>query len=619
MSNFRTWAVLVGIDRYKHLDRLKNSVADVELLKTVLLRDFGFQPRMVRTLTNSAATQKSLLRLINDTIPRRWDVKASDQLLFFFAGHAEVALRDRRRTWYLAPVDARVNARGVPDWETVVTGSEIRRLEETFAGSHILNIFDACYSGMQFKAEVPRKRKVRVKSAYAIVAGREKEPVLDEGGAGHSVFTESFVTALDGWAQMQVEDDGSFKASDLHTFIRRDVPRQIRKRGLKPIQRPYGSPLKPSEQGEEFTFRPTVRRLPPSTTQALLNDLVDVRQTAVSRLPSSAESGPDLVLSALQRIATNEESPIVRTAIATQLGRFETDSSLALLKTLIRDNDEQVAIAAARSLPIAAKRDASAAVRILNAVRPTASGRLLRTIDFSLAHLGEARSVRSILRDLPTEQGSIRREIIDVLRHLSSAAISRDELTELLRPYLNSEEWRKRRAASEAVGELGLVGAVGTLARLATQVKQHFMVRCAATEALGHIGGGPAGEAVRQILPTDPSLLVRTAAAESLGALGGVDALDFLITALRTDEEWRVRRAAAEACGFLQDTAAVEPLSNASDDSHFRVRLAVAWALGEIRSKDCLTTLNAMKMRDRSRLVRESAKRALEHLKNPSE
>ena len=121
MSNLRTWAVLVGIDRYKYLDRLRNSVADVDLVRTALIRDFGFHPRMVRTITNRAAKQKSLLRLINDTIPRRWDVKASDQLLFFFAGHADVALKDRRRTWYLAPVDARVNTRGVPNWETVVT------------------------------------------------------------------------------------------------------------------------------------------------------------------------------------------------------------------------------------------------------------------------------------------------------------------------------------------------------------------------------------------------------------------------------------------------------------------------------------------------------------------
>ena len=619
MSNLRTWAVLVGIDRYKYLDRLRNSVADVDLVRTALIRDFGFHPRMVRTITNRAAKQKSLLRLINDTIPRRWDVKASDQLLFFFAGHADVALKDRRRTWYLAPVDARVNTRGVPNWETVVTGSEIRRLEETFAGSHILNIFDACYAGMQFKAEVPDHRKVRVKSAYAIVAGREKEPVLDEGGAGHSVFTESFVTALDGWARMQVEDDGSFKASDLHTFIRRDVPRQIRKRNLKPIQRPFGSPLKPSTQGDEFTFWPTVRRLPASTIQALLNDRVDVRETAVSSFSSSAESGPDLVLAALQRLAADEESPIVRAAIATQLGRFSTDSSVELLKEFMREDDERVAIAAARSLPIAAKRDTSVAVRILSAARATASGRLRRTINFSLAQLGETRSVRSILRDLPTEQGSMRREIIDVLRHLSNAAISRDELTELLRPLLNSEEWRKRRAAAEAIGELGLAGAVGALARLATQGKQHFMVRCAATEALGHIGRGPAGEAVRQILRNDPSLLVRTAAAESLGAIGGVGALEYLTTAIRTDEEWRVRRAAAEACGFLQDATAVEPLDNASDDSHFRVRLAVAWALGEIGTNETLATLTSMKTQDRSRLVRESANRALERLKSSSQ
>ena len=94
----------------------------------------------------------------------------------------------RKRTWFLAPVGARIR-KGEPDWDTVVTGTEIRRLEETFGGSHILYAFDACYAGMQVKTDAPKKQ--RVKSAYAIVAGRGGDPVLDEGGKGHSFFTES--------------------------------------------------------------------------------------------------------------------------------------------------------------------------------------------------------------------------------------------------------------------------------------------------------------------------------------------------------------------------------------------------------------------------------------------
>lgn len=286
-----------------------------------------------------------------------------------------------------------------------------------------------------------------------------------------------------------------------------------------------------------------------------------------------------------------------------------------ILDRLLRDSDENVAIAAARALPVACDNNRKPAIAALNSIRTKTEGRLRRAIDFSLAQLGEARSIRAVLRDLPNEQGSIRREIIDILRHLPGSAVSRSDLTDLLQSLLRSQEWRKRRAASEAIGELGLDGAVGTLARLATSHSEHYMVRCAAAEALGHIGRGPAIDAVQHALRTDVSLLVRTAAAESLGTIGGATAVNDLTNALDRDDEWRVRRAAAEACGTLRDGQAVHTLRSAADDPHFRVRMAVAWALGEIGNDEARETLQSLSKHDRSLLVKRSAARALERLR----
>jgi HEAT repeat protein len=609
----RTWAVLVGIDRYRFLPRLRNAVKGVVSLKEILIRDFNVEPRMVTVLTDAGANRKALLRLINDTIPRRWNVKGSDQLLLFFAGHADVALKNRRRTWYLAPVDAKVR-RGTPDWETVITGSDIRRLEETFTGAHVLNVLDACYSGMQYAADVPKERKVRVNSSFAIVAGRGGDPVLDEAGAGHSMFTESLLTALSGWAGLGAGNDPTFKGGELGAFAQRDVPQQIRKRNLHPIQRPFVISFKGNEQGEEFTFVPTAPRLPPSLVQLLRSDRVDARKTGVAGLsdPTLSAEG-DLIVSALQR-SSGDDSPLVRVEVCSQLAAIKNSMSVELLDQLLKDVDVNVAIAAARALPQAANGSRKAAIQGLNKVRPKATGRFLRAINFALAQLGEEQSVRAVLRDLPTEEGSIRREIIDLLRHLPSSTISRTKLTDLLQSQLRSDEWRQRRAAAEAVGELGLEGAVGTLARLATTSSEHYMVRSSAAEALGHIGRGPARDAIRQALRADPSLLVRTAAAESLGVIGGAEAATDLTNAMGRDDEWRVRRAAAEACGILRDTQAVPMLSSAADDAHFRVRIAVAWALGEIGTENARQTLEFLSSHDRSLLVKQSARRALERM-----
>ncbi len=608
MSDVRTWAILVGIDNYRSLAPLRNSVEDVGLVRRLLVQEFGVSPAKIVALSDSAATRTELIDTIVNKI-RKWKPSKSDQLLFFFAGHADVAKLKRRRTWFLAPVGARIR-KGIPDWDTVVTGTEIRRLEETFGGAHILYAFDACYAGMQVKTDAPKKQ--RVKSAYAIVAGRGGDPVLDEGGKGHSFFTESLATALQGWAPIDTDERGRFRASDLSAFIKNDVPRRLRKRRLRLVQYPFGVQLKISEQGNEFLFSPSSQRLPAATIQALFNNLVHVRKAGVAGLADLDASYSDLIFTALERLVT-DDSAAVRAEVAFRLGEYARKVEIEPLVTLLQDDDDIVAITASHSLARAGSRFRVQAIKALKAARVSSHGRRKRIINFSLAKLGDVQSARAVVRDLPIQEGSIRREIIDVLRHLAGTSISDRELTELLQSSLRSNEWRTRRAAAEATGELGLKSATGTLVRLATDLRQHFMVRYAATEALGHLGTELATDAVQKVLILDPSLFARTAAAEAIGVMGGSDVGPQLRHALERDQEWRVRRAAAESCGFLREFDAVASLLSAADDVHFRVRAAVAWALGEIGGQDVQKVLETLAT-DRSSLVRRSAERSLSQL-----
>jgi HEAT repeat protein len=54
-------------------------------------------------------------------------------------------------------------------------------------------------------------------------------------------------------------------------------------------------------------------------------------------------------------------------------------------------------------------------------------------------------------------------------------------------------------------------------------------------------------------------------------------------------------------------------LLSAADDAHFRVRAAVAWALGEIGGQEVQKVLGTLAT-DRSSLVRRSAERSLSQL-----
>jgi uncharacterized caspase-like protein len=149
----KDWAIIIGINRYRHWSRLKNAVADAKAMRNILVSDYGFHHSRVRLLLDQHATKTSLLRLINHTIPHRWDVGTNDQLLLFFAGHSGRAKRNHQKPWYLAMMDSQHVNSGSSTWDTVLTRDEVRVLESNFRGRHIFYIFDSCYSGLVFSAQ----------------------------------------------------------------------------------------------------------------------------------------------------------------------------------------------------------------------------------------------------------------------------------------------------------------------------------------------------------------------------------------------------------------------------------------------------------------------------------
>jgi HEAT repeat protein len=124
-----------------------------------------------------------------------------------------------------------------------------------------------------------------------------------------------------------------------------------------------------------------------------------------------------------------------------------------------------------------------------------------------------------------------------------------------LRQVLKDEDWRIRRAAAEALGQIGDPQATPALIQALRD--EDFWVRRAAAEALGQIGDPQATPALAQAL-RDEMWLVRLAAAEALGQIGDPQATPALIQALQ-DEDSDVRRAAARALRKIdaKDTRAI--------------------------------------------------------------
>ncbi|WP_028459444.1 HEAT repeat domain-containing protein [Chloroflexus sp. Y-396-1] len=220
----------------------------------------------------------------------------------------------------------------------------------------------------------------------------------------------------------------------------------------------------------------------------------------------------------------------------------------------------------------------------------------------ALGRIGDAAAVPELLAALRDADWNARRAAAEALVQIGAAAVPG-----LLAALRDASEWVRQVAAS-ALGRIGDAAAVPELLHALRDANPD--VREAAAGALGRIGDAAAVpellhalrdanpgvheaavEALRQIgAPAVPGLLaalrdarewVRQVAARALGRIGDAAAVPGLLHALRDASEW-VRKAAAEALGRIGDAAAVPGLLHALRDASEWVRKAAAEALGRI-------------------------------------
>lgn len=146
----RSLAIVIGIDQYTHIPKLKNAVSDATQLASVLKDIYGYE---VLLLLNQRANKAELDRLVtnlkNKTIQfdrQLLQVEQSDRLLFYFAGHgfAEEAQdnEDGKPAGYFMPQDAEDGNRN-----TWLSMQELCKVFTELDCHHLLMILDCCFAG----------------------------------------------------------------------------------------------------------------------------------------------------------------------------------------------------------------------------------------------------------------------------------------------------------------------------------------------------------------------------------------------------------------------------------------------------------------------------------------
>lgn len=257
----KSWAIVIGINHYDHLNNLDLANRDAAGMARLLITKLGFPKDNVFVVLDpppdglgldvkvhsKRATKAAIEDLIFNRLPQL--TKSNDRVLIFYAGHGErrpVSGAKMDSIGYLAPSDA------VPDkWHTFIEWDAIMRAADYCPAKHMFYLLDACYSGIAAsRASIKASRftddmlKARVRQV--LTAGTAKQAVTDAGPKGHSLFTSYVLEGLMGAAAMF--DKSIITASELMIYVRNQVaPKESSK------QTPAFSTLD-TEAGGDFVF-----------------------------------------------------------------------------------------------------------------------------------------------------------------------------------------------------------------------------------------------------------------------------------------------------------------------------------------------------------------------------
>lgn len=187
-------ALVIGNDHYRQWTPLSTAIADAESMSKVLTDRYGFRVTALKD-----ADRKQILKTLNDY---RKTLSDQDNLLVYYAGHGFLEPEIDRGYWIPVEGDLFDNS----DW---IEFPAVTDLLELIPARQILVVADSCFSGKLTRSAMGRvnpdadeqaresllKTLAQKKIRATLTSGGAK-PVLDEGGAGHSIFATAMLGVL---------------------------------------------------------------------------------------------------------------------------------------------------------------------------------------------------------------------------------------------------------------------------------------------------------------------------------------------------------------------------------------------------------------------------------------
>jgi len=228
------WAVVIGINDYPRLPKLKYAVQDAEAFYQLLVEENRVPPENVILLTNEQASLVNLRSTLGTRIKN--SARESDMVIIFFAGHGATERDaaspdgDGLEKYLLAfdsdPADL---------YTTAMPMVEVARIFNRIRSERLVFIADACYSGgsggrtisvADTRANIGDgflERVVGGRGKVIITASSANEVSVEKDELQHGVFTYYLLEGLRGKADL--DHDSMITVDEAYRYVYEQVPK----------------------------------------------------------------------------------------------------------------------------------------------------------------------------------------------------------------------------------------------------------------------------------------------------------------------------------------------------------------------------------------------------------
>ena len=264
----RRWAILVGVEQYHRVSRLRHTINDIKRLSETLQQRGDYRPDCILEIVDTSPNSRfqplraSLLAELPGWLSK---VGPNDQVLVYFSGHG---LCGEDGKLYLAPIDCN------PD-DLASTCIEVQWLREQIAACQArfkILVIDACHAGNEKgEADTPSVSAKDLGTPFkdltgvftlASCAAKEKSQIWED--MEQSLFSYWLNQGLRGHADQ--DGDGAITIDELYAHVYRNVT-QTAKLHFPRAQTPVRITKPPGV--------PVVIRLKPQTLRQVLADVAE--------------------------------------------------------------------------------------------------------------------------------------------------------------------------------------------------------------------------------------------------------------------------------------------------------------------------------------------------------